>query len=154
MFACSCRDIGTHSYSKNTNDKREKEVCYIMRAYYINHTSNDLTSKERKVLQKMKKDFYYEPRESDNPAFVIPGPSWTFKGPLNLTKYFELLQKLREKEPSYRGPVFDFVDKYKKGDEIFYYKSNQLSWNNLMGIEGYVIIRDNKICYDWITAVN
>jgi len=85
----------------------------------------------------MREDYYYL---TDNDFLLrIPGPDWEIKGPL----------------PFDDAPTLEnFREKCQEGDELYFYRSSALSWGALMGGEGYVIIRDNKVAAKVVTALN
>ena len=48
----------------------------------------------------------------------------------------------------------DFKSKYKDGDEIYYFSSDEKSWNGLYGREGYALIRNEKVVLVIITILS
>lgn len=48
----------------------------------------------------------------------------------------------------------EFKSLMQSGDELWFYSSPQESWDELMGTEGYVIIREGKIIAEMVTALN
>jgi hypothetical protein len=47
-----------------------------------------------------------------------------------------------------------FKGKYRESDEIYYFITDQTSWNNLAGSAGYVLIRNYKVLATIITLMN
>jgi hypothetical protein len=43
---------------------------------------------------------------------------------------------------------------YREGDELYFFRSEELSWNDLAGTEGYVLIRAGKVIVVIETKVN
>jgi hypothetical protein len=43
---------------------------------------------------------------------------------------------------------------FKDGDELYFFTSEMQAWGELVGTEGYVLIRKNKIAHMIVTAVN
>ena len=117
-------------------------------------------------LQKMKVDYYYEP--NDSYLSMLPGPNWEIEGSIDITKVLENLNEIREiaglrnidleelrkDSINIKFSWSEFARQYRDGDEIYRYKSDLRSWGNLMGEGGYLIIRNNKIIYRFVSEFN
>jgi 6-phosphogluconolactonase len=85
-------------------------------------------------------------------------------GPLNITEVeknsLEALSKADRKDiPKVPfGFAHDqwikFKNKYKEGDELYYFRSDQKSWKGLYGRLGHAIIRNNKVVAVFVTLMS
>ena len=48
----------------------------------------------------------------------------------------------------------DFYSKYKEGDIIYFYNSPKITWERMMGRQGYMIIRNDTLVADITTLLN
>ncbi len=149
LFVCSCHDNSGNSISddsKKTN--RSEEVLKIMREYEIHVAEAEIgddyelsaESKEKKLseLSRAKEDYYYVMNPNHIPL-TLPASDWEIRGPL----------------PFDNAPTYENLrEKCEEGDELYFYRSSVISWGDLMGREGYVIIRDNKVVAMIDTAIN
>jgi hypothetical protein len=146
LFICSCHDNfdnSTANEPKKTN--RSEEILKIMRADSIHQIETGnfywMSAEEKEKLlseaRKMKEDYYYN--IDPNVRLTIAGPDWEIKGPIPLDN----------------APTFEnFREKCEEGDELYFYRSDANSWGSLMGSEGYVLIRDNKVVAKIVTVLN
>jgi hypothetical protein len=147
MLTClSCNvDKNADQKSSSRNMTKKDEILKLMRdrwigieekekADYFIYFSNEIATKMVSELEKIKKDYFYEP--DPNLFFTTPGHSWEIEGPLSINE-------LKEKYKTDKR--FDFINKYKDGDEIYFWRSNKQSWRDQRGREGYVLIRKNKL---------
>jgi len=148
---------------------RHDEIRKIMRENYISDLEDAyfLTDEERDELRRLKKDYYADVRNRDSTTLVVPGRGWEIRGPLSINRFkaemiemYEESLKIRNEvsgkfEDSETGEAFArFNGQYKEGDEIYFYKSDELSWMELCGREGYVLIRKNKMVDKLLTVMN
>jgi len=174
ILTCSCHQVINDFHSM----KRRHEIRRIMRESMIDDlletNASWLTAAERYELRRMKKDYYYKPRNhNSNPAFVIPGQGWEIRGPLTVAQveeelieshesYKELLKirgvahyAIERFEETEKGKDWgQFKGKCREGDELYFFTSDKRSWGNLMGVRGYVIIRKDKIAHTIVTGIN
>ena len=125
---------------------------------YVSGDSDD-TMKRREEISKIMKDHYH----SFDYAFEIRGPLTVAQVEKELAVLHEETSKIKEKT---YGPTEKIEDSekgknrggfrilYKEGDELYFFTSDELSWSNLNGIQGYVLIRKNKIFHMIVTAIN
>ena len=173
LILCSCRDAYHHNLSEYSyKTPRQHEVLKIMRKHWINEIDTGdfylIPAARRKEylseLNKMEKDYYYELSDQNMPL-TVPGPSWEIRGPLTIDKVKEdLLENIRERTRTRKEDISPetylskskswtmLKNQYIEGDEIYYYKSDILSWTYLRGRSGYFLIRNNKVI-DWIVTV-
>jgi hypothetical protein len=101
---------------------------------------------------------------------MTPRPGWEIRGPLSITQFKTEMMEMYEESLEARNESYDnnkrFEDSetgedfvrfhrlYQEGDEIYFFKSSELSWAYLCGSEGYVLIRKNKIVAKIVTAIN
>jgi len=53
------------------------------------------------------------------------------------------------------GPEWEALKaKLKRGDKLYFYKTDRQSWRELRGREGYVAIRGNEVIGDFLTIMN
>jgi hypothetical protein len=53
------------------------------------------------------------------------------------------------------GPEWEELKaKLKRGDQLYFYKTDRQSWQELRGREGYVAIRGNEVIDDFLTRMN
>jgi len=176
ILTCSCRRIVDNSHSRSPDEtvKRQDEIRKIMRKSRIHNLETNahwLTAAERDQLRRMKKDYYAEVRDRDShPTLVIPGRGWEIRGPLTVEQVKEELLELHKESSRIRekvyGPTKRFEDSdagahwgpfqnmYREGDEIYFFRSDERSWLNLSGEQGYVLIRKNEMLYSLVTAIN
>ncbi len=167
ILTCSCRKTPGNKMT------RHDEVLNIMRQDCIDNLQNSqyLTDEEKAELRRLKMDYFAEVKDRDShPTLVIPGPGWEIRGPLTLAEFkaeliesFEESSELKQKvygitekfEDSTLGKMFlRFENLSQKGDELYYFKSDERSWCDLCGEKGYVRIRKNKIADKVITIIN
>ncbi len=48
----------------------------------------------------------------------------------------------------------EFMSRYRRGDDIYYFESDKRSWTELDGIKGYVIVHRNGITGVLVTGVS
>lgn len=124
-----------------------------------------LTPAERNELDRLKNDYNAEVRDrSAHPTLVIPGRGWETRGPLTVPQVEQ--ESLEELSKSPRKDIpqvpFGFLgerwteikNKFRDGDELYFYSSDRRSWLDLCGIRGYVLIRKDKIIDEIVTAMN
>ena len=146
MTCLSCH-VDKNANQKNSTRTMTKkdEILKLMRdrwigieeddkANYFIYFSNEIATKMVSELEKIEKDYFYEP--DPNIFFTTPGPSWEIDGPLSINE-------LKEKYNTDKW--IEFISKYKDGDEIYFWKSNKQSWRDQRGKEGYVMIRENNL---------
>jgi hypothetical protein len=142
-LSCNADKNANQKYSKRIMTRKD-EILKLMRDRWIKtaeegkekyfNSKYEYTPKELSELEKIEKDYFYEP--DPNIFFTAPGPSWEIEGPLPI-------KDLKEKYTS--DEWIKFISKYKDGDEIYFWKSSIQSWNDSRGTEGYVLIRKNKL---------
>jgi len=174
VFICSCRQTVDSSPSENSDKMaRHNEIRKIMREHYIGDLEKDayLTDEEHNELVRLKKDYYADVKNREShPTLVVPGRGWEIRGPLSIDQFEKELIELYEEASTIRKKVYNlnekfenseigtdfarFKSQYKKGDEIYFFKSDKRSWIDLCGEEGYVLIRKNKFVDRLVTAIN
>lgn len=176
ILVCSCRTTIDSSTSGNSHKMtRHDEILKIMREDYIRALETApaylVTDRLKDELRRLKKDYFAEVKNPDvEPILVIPGRGWEIRGPLTFKQFEEERIKSYEELLEWRKKVHGIIEtfedsgmgkdctrfngKYREGDEIYFYKSDERSWNCLCGEEGYVLIRKNKIVDRILTRMN
>ena len=93
--------------------------------------------------------------------------AFDIRGPLTLR---QLEEELMKDYAAWRKRVGDSVgtfqdsalgeeyarlkDKYREGDELYFFKSDARSWNELHGNEGYVLVRQNAIVHIMMRSIS
>jgi len=170
LFVCSCRQNVDNSHSENSSKMtRHDEIRMIMRKHYISDLEDAyfLTDEEHDELRRLKKDYYADIRNRESTTLVVPGQGWEIRGPLSIERFkVEMIEMYNESskirnevykkfEDSGLGEAFaQFKRQFKEGDEIYFYKSDERSWMDLRGREGYVLVRKNEIVDKLLTAMN
>ena len=170
IFLYSSCDNSPSDNSKEMT--RYDEILKIMREYHISGLEDAtwLSVKDRDELRKLKDDYYYEIDPNLDLSLTIPGPSWEIRGLLTPDQFekeqielYEKILQLRNKAYGSNEKFEDselgkecvlFKNTYRKGDEIYYFRSDHQSWAHLRGRSGYVIIRDNKVLNKLVTIIN
>jgi len=137
ILSCSCR--------RDTDNSRSSDP--------------ENTFQRRIEINKIMKDHYHS---FDN-EYEIRGPLTVEQFEMELIELHEESSKIREKvygvtekfEDSEIGKDCIRIKKeYTKGDELYFFKSDERSWNNRRGIKGYVLIRTNKMIDGLVTGIN
>jgi hypothetical protein len=101
-----------------------------------------------------------------------PSFSYTFqaRGPLSVAEFEQEL--IREHDESNRirermnDPTVGFADseigrdyvrfksKYRQGDELYFFESDLRSWTDRRGMQGYVLIRGDRLVDGIVTVIN
>ncbi len=132
--------------------------------------SRDETSKVVKrqdEISKIMKDHYHS--DLFNYGFNIEGPFTIKQFKEHLVKRHIERFKINEENPGTKKELLDrikeFADSQKvkdfihpmgshKGNELYFFTSDLRSWNNLLGVEGYVIVYKNELVDEIVTAIN
>ncbi len=67
-----------------------------------------------------------------------------------LIEFKKQIIKSRKDEKYFR----EIINKYQKGDLIWYYNSPPVTWDNLMGASGYALFRKGKLIINIDTVIN
>jgi hypothetical protein len=124
-----------------------------------------LKPEEHDELRRLKKDFYAEVSDRNaHPTLVIPGHGWQIRGPLTIAQVEQESLEHLQKSPRKDVPLVPFgslnkewtelKNKYQNGDELYFYRSDQRSWRDLCGTQGYVLIRGNEEIGGIVTLMN
>ena len=147
--------------NKSKNMTKQDEIIMSMRIMYIDMIKSEyeLKSQTLEELDRMKKDYFYTLSNQGNNVFTIPGPDWKIEGPLDPNSLdIEEFKKLKIEDEGYADKyileVIKFYHNYKEGDEIYFFKSDDRSWAYLLGIEGNILVRGNKVIDMYITGMN
>jgi hypothetical protein len=147
---------------------KHEAVLRIMRDADIRDLESNapwLTTGERAELRRLKRDYYGEVRNRDvHPTLVIPGRGWQIRGPLMIAQVEE--ESLEDVRKSERKDIplvpFGFLgdewlklkSRYQEGDEFYFFRSDERSWADLCGHEGYVLIHGNEQIGQIVTSMN
>ena len=170
VLACSCQQAGCRIRDAAPADpvSRHDEVLMIMRQQMIHdlETNADwLPPAERRELARLKKDYDAEVRDRDaHPTLVIPGRGWVIRGPLTISQVEQESLKYLREQPRKDVPQVPFgfmgdrwvelKSKHRDGDELYFYRSDQRSWADLCGCQGYVLIRKDEMIDGIVTVIN
>jgi hypothetical protein len=125
-LACSCHKTAENPTVGRSGDtmERREEVRAIISSYF--HAGIDFVRGPLTVREVQKELIQDAERASSPGRRIIPGgPEWE-----------ELKAKL------------------KRGDELYFYKTDPQSWQHLRGREGYVAIREKEVIDDFLTLMN
>lgn len=134
MLCCSCHRAADSSDAARGQDR----LCKIMDEY----------------LRRDPLEYRYAP----------PGYDYLFRGPLTMSQIEqEMLDRAGVKSieaptTSFGRRMYNkwtaFKEEYKLGDELYFFRTNQRSWELTAGREGYVLFRRNQVVEIWLTSCN
>lgn len=104
-----------------------------------------------------------EVRKVMNEYWKLTGSNFHVRGPLTICKVEEQLfgtpwdseATRRTYGSTERGKVWGTIEsKYKEGDELYFFTSDQRSWAELRGMRGYALIRKDQVVDLMVTFLN
>jgi hypothetical protein len=97
-------------------------------------------------------------------SYSLPDVSFEVRGPLTIAAVEHESAEQLGYSPRADIPAVAFgfqnprwlalKGKYAPGDELYYFTSDERSWRHLLGIEGYVLVRENEIVDTIVTRMN
>ncbi|MBN2181423.1 MAG: hypothetical protein JW715_05880 [Sedimentisphaerales bacterium] len=146
ILLCSCRQEDPNTASAENEITRHDEISKIL---YEDFVRNLESYKDRKYGIKFDENY-------DGTGNEIRGP---FTKEQLEKELILLLKELNPELPlNYElkegSGYYEFLNKYRNGDEFYHFKSDETTWANSCGIEGYVLIRENKILDKVIIRIN
>ncbi len=76
------------------------------------------------------------------------------RGPLTVKEVQKELAEDGSRLEEVPGWREELKSKLKRGDELYYYKTDRESWRELRGEKGYVAIRGNEVIGSLVTLIN
>ena len=104
-----------------------------------------------------------EVRKVMNEYWKLTGSTFQVKGPLTIAQVEEMLfgtpwdseDTIRTYESTNLGKVWVSIKtRYKGGDELYFFTSDERSWAELNGQRGYALIRKNQVVDLLVTFMN
>jgi hypothetical protein len=121
--------------------------------------------KRRDEISKIMKDHYH----SLGYGFIIEGPFTIEQCKEHLVKREVKRLGINEEKPGQHKELLDRIKRFpdsqkskdfvrhmgsQEGNELYFFTSDSRSWSDLNGIEGYVIIQNNRIVDILVTFIN
>ena len=118
----SCRESSTHTQEDNT----QRQVNRVLKVYYERYPF-DFEVRGPAALKEFREVWVKGYEEWADHMRKINRPAGTF-------------------EDSSQGRECARLEgEYREGDELYFFRSEERSWSDLFGREGYVLIREGKI---------
>ncbi len=112
---------------------RDAEIQRIMKEHFTSHAGHDFEVRGPLALSQVQREYV---REDVNQA--------------DSTEDEVLQERLLSEDPDWKR----FISRYRRGGELYYFKSDERSWAELHGIEGYAVVQKGRIASVLVTRIS